>query len=530
MATPQNYLNLVAALKQQPTNAAFKLQLEQMLAAQPELADTNPADPDRYYRHNTVMAQWPGKFLHPKNEADLLAQLEANKNAFTSFRAMGDAYGFANAAETAGCLVQMRSMNHPLAVEAENFRQDIDLDEDDYFRCEAGMSFGELNTKLALTNRTVSQQPGYANLTVGGCASAGGHGSGIGLYGIAGWFEAVELAYFDAAKNVRLARVERTNGLTDPVKYKATHDAQHELIQDDVLFHSVRCAQGHLGIITAVTLKVRKAFNLQEDRWRTDWNGAWGLLPQMFVDPNIHSVHVWINPYATDPAQPQNPQVLITRLSFTDAAPHGSRGLGILFGGPWVGTEIAGAALGNNPGPGINMALEACKGMDVVLPSTKALDFGPPNDLAVNASSLGFDSKKGDDVIKALIPQIALWHADGLNFTSPIGMRWVKASEDFLSPQYGRDTIMLEVPMLKHAWGHDNSKAVQALNRYANFMMNNFTGRPHWGQQNPMNAAQFATNYATGIPSFLTAFEKFNPGGMFDGALTAQLGLRALAK
>ncbi|MFT3711488.1 MAG: D-arabinono-1,4-lactone oxidase [Archangium sp.] len=528
MATPQDYANLVAALKQQPNNANFLNELAHIKAEQPELLDTNLNDVARYYRHNTVMAQWPAKFLHPKNEADLLAQLEANKNAFTSFRAMGDAYGFANAAETSGCLVQMRTMNHPLAVEAENFRQDIDLDEDDYFRCEAGMSFGELNTALALTNRTVSQQPGFANLTVGGCANAGGHGSGIGLYGIAGWFEAVEIAYFDAAKNVRLARVERTNGLTDPAKYAATHDAQHELIQNDVLFHSVRCAQGHLGIVTAVTIKVRKSFNLQEDRWQTDWNGAWALLPQMFADPTIHSVHVWINPYATTAGQELNPNVLITRLSFTDSGPQGARGAGILFGGPWVGTEIAGALLGDNPGPGIDLALGACKGMGVVLPSFKALDFGPPNDLAVNASSLGFDAAKGDDVIKALIPKIKAWQADGLMFTSPIGMRWVKASEDFLSPQFGRNTIMLEVPMLKKAWGHDNSKAVDALNRYANFMMNNFTGRPHWGQQNPMSDVQFATNYATGIPSFLTAFKKFNPGGMFDGALTAQLGLRAL--
>jgi hypothetical protein len=529
MATPQDYLNLKQAIALQPTNSAFKLQLQKMLEAQPELDDTNPKDPARYYRHNTVMGQWPAKFLHPTNETDLLNLLEANKNAFGSFRAMGDAYGFANAAATTGCLVQMRSMNKGLPLEAENFRQDLDLDEDDYFRCQAGMNFGELNTALAQTGRTVSQQPGYANLTIGGCASAGGHGSGINLYGIAGWFEAVELAYFDAAKNVRLARIEPKNGLTDPVKYKSAHpDPRYELIQDDVLFHSARCAQGHLGIITAVTLKVRKAFNLQEDRWRTDFDTAWGLLPQMFADPTIHSVHVWINPYATDAAKPLSPEVLITRLSFTDSAPHGSRGLGILVGGPWVGTELAGALLGNDPGAGINRALDACKGMDVVMPSTQALDFGPPNDLAVNAASLGFDATRGKEVISQLMPKILEWQQAGIRFTSPIGMRWARASQDFLSPQYGHDTIMLEVPMLKNAWGNDNTKNVDGLNRYANFMMDTFEGRPHWGQQNPMSAAQFKANYAPGLPSFLTAFKKFNPGGMFDGPLTAQLGLRAL--
>jgi hypothetical protein len=191
-------------------------------------------------------------------------------------------------------------------------------------------------------------------------------------------------------------------------------------------------------------------------------------------------------------------------------------------------TDLAGGLLGNNPGPGIDSALAMCAKMDVRLKSTDALDFGLPNDLAVNAASLGFDASRGDEVIKQLIPQILAWKNDGLVFTSPIGMRWVKASEDFLSPQYQRDTIMLEVPLLKPVVGHDTSKNVEALNRYANLMMNDFEARPHWGQQNPMSAAQFAANYATGIPSFIKAVKRFNPSGVFDGPLTAQLGLRAL--
>lgn len=528
MATPQDYLNLVAAIKAQPTNAAFHLQLQQMLATQPELADTNPADPARYYHHNTVMPQWPQKFLHPRSEAELIAGLEANKNAFGSFRAMGDGYGFANAAATGGCLVQMSGMNDLLPLEAENFDQNLDYDEDEYVRFEAGITFGKLNDALALTGKTVCQQPGFRSLTVAGCASAGGHGSGVGLYGISGWVQAVELAYFDANKNVRIARIEAANGLTDPAKYAATHDAnRYELIKNDVLFHAARCAQGHLGIITALTLKVRGKFNLQEDRYLSTWDQAWADLPGLFANPPVHSVHVWINPYTTN-GSAANPNVLITKLTKTDQPPWGVRGIGILFGGPNVLTDIAGAALGNDPGPGIDSALAMCAKMGVRLKSTEALDFGPPNDLAVNAASLGFDMTKGDEVIKQLIPQILAWKSDGLRFTSPIGMRWVKASEDFLSPQYQRDTIMLEVPLLRPVVGNDTSKNVEALNRYANLMMNTWEGRPHWGQQNPMSAAQFSANYAAGLPSFVQAMKRFNPGGMFDGPLTQQLGLRAL--
>jgi hypothetical protein len=121
----------------------------------------------------------------------------------------------------------------------------------------------------------------------------------------------------------------------------------------------------------------------------------------------------------------------------------------------------------------------------------------------------------------ALLPRLDCIFASRPRVTSPIGMRWVKASEDFLSPQYQRDTIMLEVPILK---GTD--KAVETLDLYTNFMMDTFDGRPHWGQQNPMTRAQFEKNYAAGLPSFKRAFAQLNPLGLFDGPLTAQLGLR----
>src|SRR3990167_2522594 len=117
MATPQQYLDLVAAVRVMPS-PALTLQLQKMLEAQPELADTDPKDPARYHRHNTVMAQWPANFIHPRSEDDQVSMLEARKNTYSSFRAMGDGFGFTNAASTTGCLVQMASMNDLLPLEA----------------------------------------------------------------------------------------------------------------------------------------------------------------------------------------------------------------------------------------------------------------------------------------------------------------------------------------------------------------------------------------------------------------------------
>ena len=51
--------------------------------------------------------------------------------------------------------------------------------------------------------------------------------------------------------------------------------------------------------------------------------------------------------------------------------------------------------------------------------------------------------------MKALLGELNAWTQQNQWVSSPIGMRWVKGSQDFLSPQYGRDTIMLEVPIMK---------------------------------------------------------------------------------
>lgn len=535
MATPQDYLNLMTALRLMPS-PALTLQLQKMLEAQPELAETvasTPANPNavnEYHRHNTTMPQWPAHFLRPRSEDELVNMLEAKKNSATSFRAMAEGFGFANAAWTKDCLVQCFQMNDLLDLEADTFHEEKEQElADDLVRVESGITFGKLNDALAQIGKTVCQQPGYRDLTVVGCASAGGHGSGLGLYGIAGWIEAVELVNFDAQKNVRVMRIERTDGLTDPAKYKNKHpEAKYVLRQDDALFHAARCGQGHLGIISAVTLRTRPRFFLKEDRFISTWDEALPQINQLLVHPAVHGIHVWINPYVS--TGKTSPTVLITKLTKATQQPWpwGVRGPGILFGGRQIITDFIGYQAATDPkgvAAKLDFALDACRSTNVLMPSTQALDFGPPNDLAVNAASVGFDASRADEVLKALITQFDSWRQTNNWVTSPIGMRWVKASEDCLSPQYQRDTIMLEVPILK---GTPN--AAETLDKYTNYMMDTFDGRPHWGQQNPMTRAQFERNYAAGLPAFLAAFRELNPLESFDGPLTAQLGLRELSQ
>ena len=169
-------------------------------------------------------------------------------------------------------------------------------------------------------------------------------------------------------------------------------------------------------------------------------------------------------------------------------------------------------------------ALKSTVASNVVMPSTEALDFGAPNSVPVLATSLGFDAANADSALRALVTELNGWTAQNQWVSSPIGMRWVKGSADYLSPQYGRDTIMLEVPVMK---GTPN--AAETLDRYATYMMDTWGGRPHWGQQNPMNRQRFEAVYGPAVGKFVPSYRALNPNGSFDGPLARQLGLRDIA-
>lgn len=482
--------------------------------------------PGANYEYHNVAMPMPRAIKSPESLDTLLRAVQEGAQQYRTLKAMGDGWGFANAAFTPDWLVHCLRLDDVLPLEDDTFLPTAPAAET-LVRFQAGITFSKLNAALAATNRTVLQQPGFQDLTYMGCASAGGHGSGLSIPGISSQIEAVELVTLNGSNQARLVRIERTKGLSDPSKWRARYPAPtFDLVQDDGLFHAVRCAQGNLGIVYAVTARTQPAFFLEETRTLGTWGESWPRVQKWLVDPQIHSVHVWINPYLH--GGKSEPSVLVTKLARTAATQRsGTRGIGVLLGGMNPITELIRIYVSLNPSAVpflIDEALKSCAASNVVMPSTEALDFGAPNTVPVHAASLGFDAQTADATLQALVRAFNAWTAQNQWISSPIGMRWVKASQDFLSPQYGRDTIMLEVPIMK---GTPN--AAETLDRYATYMMDAWGARPHWGQQNPMGRERFERVYGAAVPAFLSAYRALNPNGFFDGPLSRQLGLRELA-
>lgn len=514
--------NLVQALREKPDLAK---QAKPVLMLDPTFAAAyRTLKPGADYEYHNTSMPMPRAIKSPTCLNDLTDLVQKAATEARTLKAMGDGYGFANAAFTPDYLVHCAQLDDVLPVEDELFLPGAPPAES-LVRVQAGITFGKLNAWLAAKGRTLPQQPGFSGLTVLGCCSSGGHGSGLSLQGMSSQIAALELVTLNESNQVRVVRIEPESAkLTNEPAFRARYaPPMFDLVQDDDLFHAARCGQGNLGIVYAATFKTVPHFFLEETRIYSTWSQVWPTVRDVLLNgPTIHSVHLWINPYRADPT------VILTRLTKTTATvKSGQRGIGVCLGGLNPITELVRALVAIAPGaiPFLNdEALKSCAANNVVMPCTEALDFGAPNEMPVLATSLGFDASKVEQVFPALMKEINAWKAQNQWISSPIGMRWVKASQDFLSPQYGRDTIMLEVPCLK---GTPN--AAQTLDRYATYMIDTWGARPHWGQQNPMGRTGFESVYKDSLPRFLPAYRALNPNGFFDGPLARQLGLRDLA-
>lgn len=493
-------------------------------------ADRSPSNLDQLMY--VVEASARGKRWTPSTEVfDCFSALasEAIKPPKKA-KAMGDGWGFSQVAFTPGTFVRMRQLRNVLPLEDDLWRSNVTAD--GRIRFQAGMTFAELNQCLARSGRTVLNQPGFQPLTFGGVMSVGGHGSGKRNGNIASQVDAVEMVHINAQGKATLTRVECPDApLADPAKWKERYPHFNLEQSREDLFRAARVSAGYAGVIYAVTVRTQPAFFLEEDRdvfdYPINWKEPGPYQPRvdellaMAEDPSVHSVHVWLNPYAVD-GRHKGVRSAYTR---TTQPPQGQRGWGIVNADKWWAVAMLQLAVAIAPETlpwAMNASLDSVDSKDVVMPSPEALDFGPPNNIPVIAASCGVRADIFPEVMTALLHRFEQMKSRGLYVSSPIGCRWVQSSTDFLAPQFGHDTVMIEVPVVK---GTPNAE--ETLAEYVDFMISQFGARPHWGQRNLMSRERYLKAFGPeSVELFAKAVHHFDPLGVFQNVVGKALGIR----
>ena len=104
--------------------------------------------------------------------------------------------------------------------------------------------------------------------------------------------------------------------------------------------------------------------------------------------------------------------------------------------------------------------------------------------------------------------------------SSPIALRFVKASPAYLSMMNDRDTMMIELIGL-----NGNDGGIELLKAYEEALYA-LGGRPHWGHLNTVSAGHgFVESMYPRLGDWLDVRARLDPGGVFDGPFTKRVGL-----
>lgn len=152
--------------------------------------------------------------------------------------------------------------------------------------------------------------------------------------------------------------------------------------------------------------------------------------------------------------------------------------------------------------------------------------------LAASSTEVAIPRERWLDAVDALIVKLRELHThrDGFHNLSPIGIRFSRESRFLLAPQVGRDTCTIEVPMLLGATRDKGSKDTvidvqHVLSSIEALLVEQFDGRPHWGQRFWSTAPVLERAY--GVERWRTWNEerlRFDPWGLFRNAFSMRMG------
>jgi L-gulono-1,4-lactone dehydrogenase len=435
-------------------------------------------------------------------------------------KAVGSGHSFSDVATTPGYLVETHQLHRILPLDTGVLKDPSAP----RIEVEAGVRVKALNQELDRRGLALENMGAFDGQTIAGAISTGTHGTGVGLGPMASLVESLTLV----TTGGKVYRIEPTDGITDPGRYRHPFI---ELKQNDDWFYSTVIGVGCLGVIYSLILRVRSAYRLAQVRTLTTWDK---LAPQLrdgsMIHPHRH-FDVLINPYPTGGRH----TCLITT---KDIVPEDSREaendgadadvpcdyLSVLA--TRVGLQLVRAIMTYCPQLTprvIDFALHYLHRFDGRRTATSHRLLAPGG-LPIDgyAAEIGFLLDRHVEAADMVIRLAGCAARQGRQYqTSPFSLRYVKASPAYLAPQHGRDTCMLEVPVVAGTVGgvemmHRFERGARALG-----------GRPHWGLEfELLNGSRDAVRSLYPMyDKWVSVFRELNKEwGAFHNSFTSRLG------
>ncbi len=425
----------------------------------------------------------PFLWVTPRHKEDISAAIQYAEKEGLRVRAVGSGHSYSDAPKGRDLLLSMQHLigvqrTDPRRLKAES--KNLQL-----VTVQAGTKIHDLNKTLDNMGLALRNMGAVDYQTVSGALMTGTHGSGIDKPAFPDMVRALRLV----GSGGKYIQIEPSDGITDATIPPESEFV--ELIQDDDLFYATVLSFGAMGIVHELILDVVDAFWMEEQRSLTHWKELRTEILNGCFLPKVREndfMGFRINPYPVDKKHlcavavqniidKQDRQKGLNAKMKNLLSVIGSR-LRII-----IASTIK--ALNRDPSkaPGrIQTALKTTKDRNFTGKSFKVLfQSGPAVAEKGYSSEFAFEAKPEILVgaIEASV-QLAELLAKQHNFyqSSFLSVRFVKQSKALLSPNFGRDTFYLDVPLLRGTKGERDILAWYQLR------MMELGGIPHWGKIN----------------------------------------------
>jgi FAD/FMN-containing dehydrogenase len=463
----------------------------------------------------------PLRIYEPRTIAEVQEIVALARERGGNVRADGSGHTWSDVALTEGFLLKPTGMTRVPAPEPDFVREAWAGRR--LVRAEGGTRVRELNAWLDQHGMGFANLGGYDGQTIAGVTSTSTHGSGIAFGPLNDALRSLDVVVGDGS----VARIEPSDGPTDRAQFEAHHGGARTLIQDDHVFNGVAVGMGCMGVICTAMIEVRERFFMREVRELHPWAKVRADLEDGGVLARHEHYELAFSPY--DDGYPY-PFLVTTRDSTPDPRHR-----------PWDKRMrnwlVELAALFPFTPQILNLLLDIAPTLAPLLlrgsvtslvkdeydeVSYKVFNIGTLNNLPAYSCEIGVPMDgRHIEAVETIFRVAAERRELGQVYqSSPIALRFVKASPAYLSMMNGRDTMMIELIGL-----NGNDGGIELLKAYEEALYA-LGGRPHWGHINTLSGSHgFVESMYPRYADWLDVRARLDPDGVFDGPFTKRVGL-----
>ena len=467
-----------------------------------------------WHNHTGNQSCNPRAIVRPGSLQDLIDLVQRAERERTTVRAVGAGHSWSDVALTDGYLIEPDHLSGVTRLDESGLREDARGRK--LVRVLGGTHLYTLNEALDRMGLALPNMGGYDAQTISGVVSTSTHGSGLRWGPFPDLVRSLDLV----VSGGRAIRLEPEHGPTDPAAFTA---GELELVTDDREFLAAVCGMGTTGLIHSLVLEVREKFWLNEVRTLSTWEAVRNVLTEGGVLGEADHYELFLNPYGehrvvvtrrSDIPEPRgetkdklerhpltelSSKLPITGVLLRFAARHWPALLASRFDA--VLTDMADDAYDNV--------------------SYKVFNIGEANHLPAVSMELcvGLDGGRHLTAVDRMLEIAAEQRRKKRRYhSSPVSLRFTKASPAFASMMYGRDSMIMELILVAGTRG-----AKRLLAAYEDGLAD-LDVRAHWGQINYLTEERIRRTYPR-WDDWLAVQRQFNASGVFDSPFTRRVGI-----